>query len=269
LGICAVLESKKDRAQCQQMRWTDDCSSGCSSETRTSCLKKEKMPHNRTVNIVEEKNEIFFITHLDDIPDDEYELIWYDAEEYAEIKQMYQVTIIMMETGEPIEPEEEHTSRGLEYRTQEGAWARHENKRDACNAVLDEQDRQWQDDSDDFELISSLYVEHSKKCLEAAAERGMNDEREAVEIFKSLDIPEPAPALPEKKAKKKKKSDRKGKRKSKTERDADKIGDKVNKVKETLRESSGSRRSEVLDDIKRLERGQREKRTGPRRLASL
>ena len=115
--------------------------------------------------------------------------IWYDAEEYAEIKAAYQLTIFFMEAEDASklnENPEEHTSRGLEYRTQEGAWARHENKRDAYNAVLDEQDRQWQKDVDDFDEISRIYQTHSKKCAEAAHLRALQDEKEAKEYCKSV-----------------------------------------------------------------------------------
>jgi hypothetical protein len=162
----------------------DGYSSSCSSvATRNS---KGTMP--KSLQIIEEKNEIFLVDHLDDITDDEVDKIWYNPDEYAEIKSAYQMTVFMMESGEKMDPEE-HSSRGLEYRTQDGAWARYENKRDACNAVLDEQDRQWQAEADDYEELSRTYLEHSTKCGKAAADRGKKDEKEAYIILKNSILP--------------------------------------------------------------------------------
>jgi hypothetical protein len=137
------------------------------------------------------KNEIFDVEHLDDMTPQEISNIWYDPKEYAEIKSSYQVTIFLMETAESNDkplPEEtdEHTIRGLEYRTQTGAWARYEKKRDAYNAVLDEQDRQWKVDCDDHERLSEVYLQHSSKCCAAAYQRGVEDAAAAREICASL-----------------------------------------------------------------------------------
>jgi hypothetical protein len=200
----------------------------------------------RSITIVEERNDIFDILHLDDMTDEEVDSIWYDPEEYKEIKVSYQSTVMMMESGEPL-PEEEHTSRGLEYRTQEGAWARHENKRDACNAVLDEQDRQWQDEADDHNMISRIYIEHSQRCAEAAAERGKSDEQEA-EILSSIAYMSTL---------------QNGIKDPGTKRSTAKIVE----VRETLRENASTRRSEVLDDLKRLEKEQRAKFRDERRVS--
>jgi len=124
------------------MRWSDDYSSCSSTTDARGSGKDSKLPLVKQLRFDEKQNQIFEITHLDDIPDNEVAATWYDSNEYAEIKSAYQLTIFMMESGEKLSGD--HTPRGLEYRTQEGAWARYENKRDAYNAVLDEQDRQWQ-----------------------------------------------------------------------------------------------------------------------------
>lgn len=148
-----------------------------------SSLKRSKPK--KSLRFSEKRDKIFPIPHLDDMSDDLIARIWYDSEEYSEIKSSYQLTIFRMEKGE-FQEDDEHTSRGLEYRTQDGAWARYENKRDAYNAVLDEQDRQWKVDEDDFEEIGRVYLEHSTKCAIAAAERGAQDAKEAKEICRDL-----------------------------------------------------------------------------------
>jgi hypothetical protein len=134
-------------------------------------------------------NEVFHVDHLDEIPDHEVAATWYNAKEYKEIKLSYQLTIFMMEMGEELS--NEHTSRGLEYRTREGAWARHENKRDAYNGVLDEQDRQWQADRVTIqqrpdEKIRTIYLEQSASCAHAAHLRAVEDEYLARKIMRSI-----------------------------------------------------------------------------------
>jgi len=196
--------------------------------------KDRKVSLAKQLKFVEERNEVFEITHLDDIPEAEVALTWYDSTEYAEIKASYQLTIFMMESGEKLSGD--HTSRGLEYRTQEGAWARYENKRDAYNAVLDEQDRQWQRDVDDHDEISRIYLEHSTKCAIAAAERAKQDEKDARDILKTI--------MPKKK--KKSSSEEKMKRRNASEG--------IDKAQDLLRERSSLLRSEVRNDIKKLEK---------------
>lgn len=139
-----------------------------------------KVPLGQSIRFAE-KNQVCPTHHLDDMTEEEIYSIWYTSKEYSEIKQAYQLTIFMMESGETVTGDD-HTSRGLEYRTQEGAWARYENKRDAYNAVLDEQDRQWKVDKDDYEKIRLIYLKHSTKCANAAIVRALQDERVSKEL---------------------------------------------------------------------------------------
>ncbi|GAX11956.1 hypothetical protein FisN_8Lh048 [Fistulifera solaris] len=132
-----------------------------------------------------QENEVFEIPHINDFTDEDVAATWYDAEEYAEIKADYQCVIFMMESGERIDDDEEHTTRGLEYRTQQGAWSRYENKRDAYNAVLDEQDRHWKKDIDDPEALRRVYVEQVAKCQKAAEQRAAQDEMDMREIMRA------------------------------------------------------------------------------------
>lgn len=219
------------------MRWSDDLSS-CSSSVE---LRKDKAPLNKSVRFNDDQNQVFPIQHLDDIPEDEVQATWYDSNEYSEIKQSYQLTIFLMESGETLK-NDEHSSRGLEYRTQEGAWARYENKRDAYNAVLDEQDRQWQRDQDDHDEIARIYIAHSSKCAEAALKRGLDDEKVARDILRSI--------IPPRRLKKKKPID--GARKPRRRP----AGEGMDKAQELLRERSSIRRSEIRDDIKQLQKKQ-------------
>jgi hypothetical protein len=163
------------------------------------CSTFEKRSVKGTIPLVKSvtfagENEVQEITHIDDIPDEEVAAIWYEAQEYADMKLSYKDTVFLMECGKELD-EVEHTARGLEYRTQEGAWARYENKRDAYNAVLDEQDLQWKEDKDDDEAIRRVYQEHSLKCRESALAVGLQDARLAQKIHFNFDS---RPTLPKK-----------------------------------------------------------------------
>lgn len=233
------LSDRSDRSPISVMRWSDDYSS-CSSSSDVRAGGKDKMPLVKSLRFELDRNEIFEITHLDDIPDDEIAETWFDSNEYAEIKASYQLTIFMMESGEKLSGD--HTPRGLEYRTQEGAWARYENKRDAYNAVLDEQDRQWQRDQDDHDEIARIYLEHSSKCAKAAAQRARQDERDALEILRTI--------MPPKRKDSKKACG--GKKKEKSKRRGESVLVDKTAAQEMLRQGSNTRRTEIRDDIKKL-----------------
>jgi len=189
--------SLSERSPVSVIRWPDDCSTSSSVELKRSSKPQgaqSPLPLSKSVRFATE-TKTYNIPHLNDISDQEIYATWYNSQEYSAIKSAYQLTIFMMESGETVTGDE-HTSRGLEYRTQEGAWARYENKRDAYNAVLDEQDHQWKIDKDDFEKIRKIYLKHSQKCADAAVVRALSDEREANEIFQSLFVkPKQKPRL--------------------------------------------------------------------------
>lgn len=139
------------------------------------------MPTKKTVRF-SESNEICPVQHLDDYTDAEVASIWYDASDYGEIKSDYKHTVLMMECSKSL-PDEEYTSRGLEYRTQRGAWARHENKRAAYGAVLDEQDIQWSKNKDDHDRLATVYSEHTAKTAKAAYLVALKDARAARDVY--------------------------------------------------------------------------------------
>ena len=178
-------------------------------------------------------NEVFDIPHLNDMTDEDVINIWYQAEDYNDIKASYQLVIVKMESGE-FREDCHQTCRGLEYRTQEGAWARYENKRDAYNAVLDEQDRQWKVDKDDHDKISSIYLQHSQKCADAAVVRAALDAKEAREICSDI--------LKRRKVRKKK---------SRKDCEPAMTVPRVDDIAQVLQERSFSRRNEIRDDIKK------------------
>lgn len=82
----------------------------------------------------------------------------------------------------------EHCTRGLEYRTPEGSQKRQNNKWNAVEAVLDEQNRQREESINDDETLSSVYRSVAFQCQKEALERGLADAEEASGVEKSVRI---------------------------------------------------------------------------------
>lgn len=214
----------------------DDCETASFCANDTVRNKPATNPLSKSVRISDQE-DVFSIPHLNDMSDEEVAAIWYHGEEYTEIKSSYQATIHLMEMGQ-VREDDDNTCRGLEYRTQEGAWARYENKRDAYNAVLDEQDRQWKVDKDDEEKISRIYLEHSTKCTQAAISRGAMDAKEAKEICQDI--------LKRRKVRKKK-----GKSSKSIDVAPPHSPPGVDDVATILRQQSFSRRGQIREDIQK------------------
>jgi len=89
--------------------------------------------------------------------------------------------------GEHIEENNEQTTRGLEYRTRQGAIRRQHNKLEAINAVLDEQDRQYNVGDFNDELLAAVYRNSSAHCQVAAYDLGLEDEAFVNEFRKEPD----------------------------------------------------------------------------------
>lgn len=155
------------------------CSAFAKPSSRISPLTTTK-----SVCFADDLNEIFPIKHIDDFSESEVATIWYNGDEYDDIKSDFKTTVFLMENG--MELPEDQTGRGLEYRTQQGAWNRYENKKNAHNAVLDEQDKQWKDDADDFDEMARVYIEVSRRCIEDALEMARRDELEARAVYEGL-----------------------------------------------------------------------------------
>jgi hypothetical protein len=97
------------------------------------------------------------------------ESVWYSRDEYDIIKARNQLIVKMMKTGH-FRESEDHTIRGLEHKLKEGFRARRENKFNALNAVLEEQDRQIARGNVDAVVIAEKY---RQVCFDAAETAGI------------------------------------------------------------------------------------------------
>lgn len=137
------------------------------------CSQYTKVKKN--VRIKEEKNEIFDVPHIDDMSDQEIAIIWYDKPDYDEMKMSFIPIIKKMMRGAKIEETDSETTRGLEFRTKEGALRRQHNKVQSIHSVLDEQDRQIALGIHDVERISEIYCEATRHVKVSAQDLGETD----------------------------------------------------------------------------------------------
>merc|ERR1712157_174890 len=77
--------------------------------------------------------------------------------------------------------------RGLECRTPQGQKRRATLRFCSFDAVLDEQDAQWNDTENDTERIRDAYMAYSKPSHAKALHIGLEDEKEAKTIYREGD----------------------------------------------------------------------------------
>jgi hypothetical protein len=104
--------------------------------------------------------------------------VWYSRDEYDIIKARNQLIVKMMKTGH-FRESEDHTIRGLEHKLKEGFRARRENKFNALNAVLEEQDRQIARGNVDATVIAEKYRQVCFGAAEMAGILAMKDAEES------------------------------------------------------------------------------------------
>jgi hypothetical protein len=127
------------------------------------------------------------IPHIKDLSAEEVSAVWYNGEDFEAIKKSLVVTLRLMIASKPVGSDQ--CTRGLEFRTPQGAKYRKKNKLEALTAVWNEQVAQWKDNVSNDEAIRRVYVEQSKKCIETARKFGMHDER-AVQKYLGEDMSE-------------------------------------------------------------------------------
>lgn len=92
---------------------------------------------------------------------------WYSREEYEMIKARNSLIVKMFKVGKFSEGDE-HSFRGLEHKLKEGFKKRRENKFNGLNAVLDEQDRQFNHGILNPDGISEVYRRVTMNSRETA-----------------------------------------------------------------------------------------------------
>jgi hypothetical protein len=135
------------------------------SENRRSCISFNKevfaRPH----------------LHLNDFSEDEIDLYWYSHDETVTLFEAdCSHTTKMMIAGKCYEGDTVYCARGLECSTPAGTEVRLQNKINAWDAVLEEQDRQWCAGVFDTESLARVYSACSIQCTRNAHLMATNDE---------------------------------------------------------------------------------------------
>lgn len=119
------------------------------------------------------------ITHVNNMSDDDIRNGWFTKGEFVQMKRSMAVTVKMLSAGIYQGDDDEHCARGLEYRTRVGNNKRKENKVNALDAVLDEQDRQHACGVLDDEGLRQVFLNTNLHCRLAALEKGVQDQEVA------------------------------------------------------------------------------------------
>jgi hypothetical protein len=93
--------------------------------------------------------------------------MWLTGEEMQLMKKSCTPIVKKLHKGIPLD-EANEDKRGLEHRTPKGAKQRQKNKFCAIDAVLDEQERQWEQNRLDAEFLAEVYIQNSAHCSMAA-----------------------------------------------------------------------------------------------------
>jgi hypothetical protein len=119
-----------------------------------------------------------------DLDDEDFQLLWYGKEDFKFMKREYTSIVKKMAKGLPLTEDEE--PRGLEHKTPLGNKKRHKNRLVSIDAVLREQDRQWERNRLDSEFVAELYIQASAHCRLQASLVAKNDEEFVNRVVRQL-----------------------------------------------------------------------------------
>lgn len=127
------------------------------------------------------QKQIRSTVHIRDYTKEEIEATWLTETDYANIKAEMRLAIALVHAGIVLGEEDtmSYCHRGLECRTKKGSTRRMINKTIARDAVLDEQDRQYDSFVTDSEAIAKFYIAICHPSQVSARIMGMSDEKDA------------------------------------------------------------------------------------------
>lgn len=166
-------------------KWYDSALLPCFSSTRPDTevvvSKLKSKSKKKVVRVAEERNEVFEIPRIADMSEEDHYLLYYSRDEYEDIAESFEFALFLLSEGLPVDPyDQEVTTRGLEFRTKKGSRERYVIRQEAFEAVMQVQDRQWEDGVEDEDEIALTYKPHSLRSAKEAAVRGAQDEKDAM-----------------------------------------------------------------------------------------
>jgi len=160
------------------------------------------------------------IRHVSEFSEDEIRNGWYDTDDFAQMSDNVSEIAALVGKGKKSLNGEELCLRGLEHIIEEElADYRAEKMINSIDAVLDEQEQQWDDGIEDQEAIAKLYAEFGKGLLEEAHQLGLEDAKEGYKTWDELFQESPHQRIRKGKTKSKKKETRKAKKKKKVKKE--------------------------------------------------
>jgi hypothetical protein len=130
--------------------------------------------------------------HISDYNFEEKRNSWFNRIEMHNMKAAMAATLRLMVRGDLDSDSNHHCARGLEFRSRAGARKRKENNLLALEAVLGEQDNQYDKGIFNQTTISRVYHDVSRQSRISAYERGMKDEVAANEERSLITPKQPA-----------------------------------------------------------------------------
>jgi cytochrome c556 len=110
-----------------------------------------------------------------DLAEEDFQnILWYTKEEFKAMKREFLPIIKKLVKKLPLDDDEEE-ARGLEHKTPKGSKLRQQNRYQAMDAVLSEQERQWERGRNDDDYIAQIYRQSSAHCQMNAYLIGQRD----------------------------------------------------------------------------------------------
>ncbi len=142
------------------------------------------------------------IRHVSEFTDDEISNGWYDKDDFNRMSENVSDIAQLIADGETMLDGEELCTRGLEHIVEEElADYRAEKMINSIDAVLDEQEEQWDEGKEEPGLIAELYAEYAKPLLKEAHLIGLKDAEQGYKSWDDLlDEPDYQKLKPKRKA---------------------------------------------------------------------
>jgi hypothetical protein len=129
------------------------------------------------------------IRHVSEFSEDEIKNGWYDKDDFNRMSDDVAEIAKMVGEGLKHRNGEYLCIRGLEHIVEEElANFRAEKMINSIDAVLDEQEEQWDEGIDEPETIAELYTEYAKSLAEEAHQIGLRDAEEGYKSFDLADL---------------------------------------------------------------------------------
>ncbi|CAJ1932499.1 unnamed protein product [Cylindrotheca closterium] len=139
----------------------------------------------RRVKFLPENDTVWKISNLEEYTEEEILNSWYTQPEFKKITRRSYNHALRWESGETSMPDSFH--RGLEVFTMEGEEIITASIEQCIDAVMDEQEAQWDKDIDDFDRLAAVSKEVSRFSTAYALELARADEDEAQRMYTRME----------------------------------------------------------------------------------